>query len=116
MSAEDDQMKPAAANANCSRASGSARAVEIVRRHGPLTPASFAQLAWPDSPSWAHSYKAGPRSSVNGMAVVKAAGTWLANLYRAGKLHRTQHGRGWLYSVPNNEVCRGSAANTNHHE
>lgn len=74
------------------------RALEVLRDHGPLTPAQFARRYFSkDDPGWQRHCKCGPRGTHRGSGLVMAAGGIL------GKLRR----RGWAryHATPANQTA-----------
>ena len=57
------------------------RALPIVRDEGPIRPMFFAQLMWPDSPSW-HSHSNIGNGATTGVGIWRKAGSYLAQLKR----------------------------------
>jgi hypothetical protein len=72
------------------------KALEILRDHGPILPAAFAEKMWPDSPCWNRSYKCGAYGSHRGGAMYRAAGGFLGKLRKKGwALQRESILGGW---------------------
>ena len=59
-----------------------AEALRLVREHGPIFPGRFAELMWPDSPSWHRHSKCGPYGATTGAGARKAGGSFLTRLAR----------------------------------
>lgn len=61
-----------------------AKALNILKDHGPLSPRQFARLMWPDSPGWCRVSKCGPYGSTRGGGMNLAGGGYLGKLHRKG--------------------------------
>jgi hypothetical protein len=72
------------------------RALRIVERHGPVRPADFAVLMWPDSPAHARLVRlARHRTPTRGAGLHLAAAGHLAKLQRRGYVFRRQYEAGY---------------------
>lgn len=60
------------------------KALQIVQEHGPIAPAWFSELMWPDSPARRRVYKCGPKGSTRGSGLWLSAGGFLGKLRRKG--------------------------------
>ena len=77
------------------------RALRIVRDNGPLRPARFAELMWPNSPAWKIHYNCGPYGSTTGRGLVMSAGSFLWKMERLGLtalVHRQLAWDEWNYN------------------
>ena len=73
------------------------RALKIVAEHGPIRPAKFALLMWPDSPGHQRSYKCGPWGASIGIAMARTGGAYLGKLRRRGWVCDAWHETSWGY-------------------
>jgi hypothetical protein len=71
------------------------RALQIVAEHGPIRPARFADLMWPDSPGHMRSYNCGPYGASIGIAMARAAGGYLGRLRVRGWVREEWHHAPW---------------------
>lgn len=75
----------------------STKALRLVRDHGPVAPAKFAEMMWPDSPAWNKVYMAGNKGgAVRGRGIVRSAGSYLGKPRKAGLVYRNSN---WLYVI-----------------
>lgn len=73
------------------------KALKLVCDHGPVAPAKFAELMWPDSPAWNRVYTVGNKGgAVRGRGILRSAGSYLGKLRKAGLVYRNSN---WLYEI-----------------
>jgi len=72
-----------------------ARALAIIREHGPITPRPFARKMWPDSPKWEAHTPCGPKGVSKGGGMNLAGGAFLGKLARDGLISRRLVRRSW---------------------
>ncbi len=71
-----------------------AKALRIVREHGPILPGWFAHFMWPDSSSWTRTSNCGHNGARTGVGVEQAGGAFLSRLAKKD-LVRDEWDRGW---------------------
>ncbi len=60
------------------------KALRILRKHGDMRPARFAEKMWPNSEKWSHPVKCGTHGVHRGGGMYMAAGGYLGRLARRG--------------------------------
>lgn len=60
-----------------------ARALTILREHGPMMPREFAERMWPDSPGWERVHRCG-YGATKGRMMAMSGGAYLGKLHKRG--------------------------------
>lgn len=88
------------------------KALLIVREHGPILPARFSELMWPDSPAHNRAHNVGSSGAARGVALWRSAGGFLGKLRRRGwvraKYSRVDplHRLGYILTAEGHEILK----------